>query len=178
MLLRSDGKPYVTKGCSQNYDPTNKQHDLFNQWDAESIKLGGSPIYYYEVFIPTGEIDKDYWEARGKIYSNQPVELWALYEPTPAQNYMSAFGIDSMNEVVFELNVKSVLKTLGHMPKIGSRIYTPHLGENWEIVQRNLGEFKMWGVLRLQIISRQFQETVTTQKGRVTEKSPNVRKGI
>lgn len=177
-MLTPDGKPYTTSGSLQQYDPSNPQLKLFNLWDEDAIRMGGSPIYYYEVFIPTGEIDPTYLEARGKIYSNHPVELWAVYEPVPAQNLMNVFGFDSRNEVIFECNAQAVLKAIGHMPKIGSRIYTPHLGENWRVVQRNLGEFKMWGALRVQLIAQQFQETVTTSEGRVTESKPNIPRAI
>jgi len=177
-LLDNNGKPYRTSGTSQQFDPGNSQHNLFNLWDEDAIRLGGSPIYYYEMFISTGEIDTDYWECRGKLYSNNPIEIWAMYEPMAAQNYMSAFGVDSLNEIILECNTKSVIKAIGHMPKVGARIYTPHLGENWEIIQRNLGEFKMWGALRVQLICRQFQESVTTSSGRVTENSPNITKAI
>lgn len=177
-LLTPDGKPYTASGSLQQYDPDSPQHALFNLWDEEAIRQGGTPVYYFPVFIPTGEIDKFYMEARGKLFSPNPIELWATYDPVPAQNYMNAFGIDSLNELVLELNVKAVLKAVGHMPKVGSRIYTPHLGDNWEIIQRNLGEFKMWGALRLQLIVRQFQESVTTSNGQVTEKNPNIKKAI
>lgn len=177
-LLDHNGKPYKAAGTSQQFDPTNPQHMLFNLYDEDALKIGGSPIYYYELFIPVGEIDKDYWEARGSFFSEFPVELWANYDPLAAQNYMSVFGIDSPNEIIFELNVKATLKKLGHMPKIGSRIYTPHLGENWEIIQRNLGEFKMWGALRVQLICRQFQESTTRQNGKVTANNPNIKKAL
>lgn len=177
-MLTPDGKPYTTSGSLQQYDPSNPQLKLFNLWDEDAIRMGGSPIYYYEVFIAAGEIDPTYLEARGKIYSNHPVELWAVYEPIPAQNLMNVFGFDSRNEVIFECNAQAVLKAIGHMPKIGSRIYTPHLGENWRVVQRNLGEFKMWGALRVQLIAQQFQETVTTSEGRVTESKPNIPRAI
>jgi hypothetical protein len=177
-LLTPDGKPYKTSGSNRQFDPTNPQLKLFNLWDEDAIRMGGSPIYYYEIFIPTGEIDTTYIEARGKIFSNNPIELWAAYEPVPAQNMMSAFGFDSANEVIFECNAQAVIKAIGHMPKIGARIYTPHLGENWKVIQRNLGEFKMWGALRVQLICQQFQESTTTSAGRVTEKHPNIPKAI
>ena len=175
-MLNPDGTPYKTLGSLQQYQPdaNNPQMALFNIWDQSAIEMAGSPIFYYPVFIPTDEICTTYIEARGKIYSNHPTELWAVYEPIPAQNLMNVFGFDSANEVIFECNAKAVLKALGHMPKIGSRIYTPHLGENWRIVQRNLGEFKMWGALRLFIVAQQFQESATTSSGRVTESKPNI----
>ncbi len=177
-LLTPDGKPYRASGSLQQYDPANPQIALFNLWDEDAIRIGGTPVYYYEQFIPTGEIDPDYFEARGKLYSNHPIELWALYEPLASQNYQNQFGITSMNDIQLECNYQAVLRAIGHPPKVGSRVYTPHLGENWEIVQNNLEEFKLWTALRLKIVCKQFQESVTTSSGRVTEKSPNVPKAL
>jgi hypothetical protein len=76
---------------------------------------------------------------------------------------------------MFELNYRAVLKAVGHPPKIGSRIYSPHLRENWVIVQRNLGEFKMWNAIRLQILAQRFQESTTTGEGKISQKSPDFR---
>jgi len=177
-MLTPDGKPYRTAGTLTQFNPDDTQHLLFNVWDEDAIRQGGSPIYYYEKFISPAVIDPDYIEARGAIISEKPVELWAFYEPLAAQNAMGVFGFDSLNEVIFECNAKAVIKAIGHMPKLGSRIYTPHLGENWEIIQRNLGEFRMWGALRVQLIARQFQESVTMQGGRATQNKPNIKKAL
>jgi hypothetical protein len=180
LIDSSTGQPYKASGGLRQYQPgvNNPQIQLFNLWDQDAIKQGGSPIYYYDVFISSGEIDTTYIEARGKIFSNNPVEIWAVYDPEPSQNMMSAFGIDSPTEMIFECNAQAVIKEIGRMPKIGARLYTPHLGENWRIMQRNLGEFKMWGALRVQLIAQKFQETVTTSSGRVTEHHPNIPKAI
>jgi len=179
-LLTPEGQPYKTLGTNRQYQPDggNPQLKLFNLWDQDAIMMGGSPIYYYEVFISTGEIDTTYIEARGKIFSNNPTEIWAVYDPIPSQNAMSAFGFDSTEEMIFECNAQAVIKGIGHMPKIGARLYTPHLGDNWKIIQRNLGEFKMWGALRVQLICQKFQESATTSAGRVTEKHPDIPKAI
>ena len=75
----------------------------------------------------------------------------------------------------FEVNYRTTLRTIGHPPKIGSRVFTPHLQENWVIIQRNLGEFKLWGSLRLELICQRFQESVTTGEGEVTQKQPDVK---
>lgn len=177
-LLRPDGKPYRAAGTTRQFNPGGGIHKLFDVWDQAAIMQGGSPVYYYEVFIPTGEIDTDYWEARGKLFSEHPTEIWAAYDPQASQNYMNVFGMDSLNEIILDCNAKAVIKAIGHLPKIGSRIYTPHLGENWELIQRNLGEFQMWGALRVQLICKQFQESVTTVGGQVTKKNPNIPKAI
>lgn len=173
MLRNSDGTPYNVAGTLQQFDPSNPEHCLFNLWDQELIRISGSPVFYYEVLINSGDIDPLYLESRGKIWSPQPVELYALYDPQPAQNYQSAFGIDSPDEQKFELNYREVLDIVGHPPKIGSRIHTPHKREDWVIVQRNVGEHKLWGEIRLVLICSRFQESVTTGEGKVTQKKPD-----
>lgn len=175
MLRNQDGTPYQLTGSLQQFNPELPEFDLFNQWDEEAIERGGSPIFYYEVLIQPQTVDPLYLEDRGKLFSNNPIQLWANYDPLPTQNYMNAFGIDAPDEVRLELNYRSVLKKIGHPPKIGSRIFTPHLRENWVIMQRNATEYKMWGVLRLELICSRFQESVTTGEGQVTQKSPDVK---
>lgn len=157
----------------QQFDPENREHDLFNLWDQEVIQFGGSPIFYYEVFIQKNTVDPLYREDRGKIFSNHPVQLWTYYDPQSSQNYMNMFGMDSPDDIKFEFNYRSVLKALGHPPKIGSRLFTPHRRENWVIVQRAVGEFKMWGELHLILMCQRFQESMTTGEGRVTQKQPD-----
>jgi len=174
-LLNRDGTPYVPSGSVQQFDPNNPMFDLFNLWDQEAIQRGGSPIYYYEVIIRPEMIDPIYLEARNKLFSNNPIQLWCTYDPIPSQNLLNQFGIDAPDEITFELNYRSVLKNLGHPPKIGSRLFTPHLQENWVVVQRNLNEFKMWGVLRIELICQRFQEDVVTGDGKVTQKQPDVK---
>ena len=174
-LYNPDGTPYKLKGSVQQFDPQSSMFGLFNQWDEEAIQRGGSPLFYYEVIIRQGMIDPLYNEARGKIFSQNPVQLWCIYEPIPSQNVLDRFGIDSPDEVKFELNYKAVLKAIGHPPKIGSRLFTPHLNENWTIVQRNLAEFKMWGAMRIEIICQRFQEDLVVEDGKVTKKEPKVK---
>lgn len=173
MLRDSCGKTYQPLGKYQHFDPENNNHDLFNLWDAEAIRIGGSPVFYYEVFLQDGTIDPLYLEDRGKIYSSHPVQLYCYYEPIPSTNTLGVFGIDSPDEMIFEFNYRAVLQSIGHPPKIGSRIFSPHKRENWRVIQRNTGEYKLWGELRLQLICQRFQESVTTGEGRVTQKQPD-----
>lgn len=174
MTLRfPGGQPYRSVGSIQQFDPENPEHNLFHAWDQEIIQMGGSPIFYYEVFIPPATIDPIYWESRSKLYSNFPVQLWGFYDPQPAENTQNQFGIDSATELVFEFNVRAVLEKVGHLPKVGSRLFTPHKREHWRILQRNMGEFKMWGELRIQLIAERFQETVTEHSGTVTNPTPD-----
>lgn len=171
-IKNPDGSTYQPTGVLQQFDPTNLEHDLFNLWDQEVIEIGGSPLYYYEVFININNIDELYIEARDKLYSPVPKIIYGFYDPIPSQNAIGVFGIDSNDEMMFEFNYQHVLRTLGHVPKIGSRIFSPHKGENWVINQRNVEVFKLWGELRLQIMCSRFQESLTTGDGKVTAKRP------
>lgn len=172
-IKNPNGSVYRTAGMIQHFDPDNPEHYLFNRWDQEAIKIGGSPLFYYEVIIPTGKIDTLYLECRAKLFANFPVELWGFYEPVPPQNYQNAFGLDAPDEMIFEMNYRDVLKRVGHPPKIGSRIYTPHKREDWVVIQRNPGEWQMWGEIRIQLLCQRFQESITTQEGTVTQMKPD-----
>ena len=173
MIKNCDGTPYCLSGSLQQFDPNNPELNLFNQWDEEVIRIGGSPIYYYEVMIQPNTLDPLWREDRGKIFASQPIEIYGYYDPIPSQQFQNVFGIDSPDEIQMEFNYRAVLQAIGHPPKIGSRLWTPHKRENWIIVQRNVGEFKLWGELRLTIMVQRFQESVTTGEGNVTQQTPN-----
>ena len=174
MAIRNeDGSEYKLSGSLQQFDPENTEHDLFNLWDQEAIEIGGSPLFYYEIFININTIDELYVEDRGKMWSNHPKCFYGFYEPLPSQNYMSQFGVDSPNEMMFEVNYRHIIQQLGHAPRIGARIYSPQRRENWQVIQRNAELYQMWGQLRMQIMCRQFQENLTTGEGKVTQKEPD-----
>lgn len=172
-LCNPDGTPYKLKGNVGQFDPTNPAHDLFNAWDTEAIRLGGTPILYYECFIQMNTVDPLYREDRGKLFSPIPIQLFAWYEPLPSQNSQTEFGYDSLDEVEFQLNYQDVLSRIGHPPKTGSRIFTPHRNQHWQIVQRNVDDFKLWDQIRLKLYCAPFQESTTTGEGRITRESPD-----
>lgn len=172
MIRNNDGTPYQVTGCAQQFDQSSPDYKLFNIWDQEAIQRGGSPVEYYEVFITQQSIDPLYQESRAKVWSQYPVELFCFYEPIPCTNNLGMFGIDSPDEMIFEFNYAYVLQKLGKPPQIGSRIFSPHLRENWEIIQCNTGEYKGWNVLRIQMICKRFQESLTTNEGKVTQSIP------
>ena len=173
-ILNPDGTPYQLADM-QRFNPNNVEHELTNLWDAEIIQFAGSPIYYYEVFVQMNTVDELYQEDRGKLYSNLPIQLQAYYEPITSQNAQGEFGIDALEEIEFQLNYKSVLNTIGHAPKVGSRIYTPHKRQNWIIVQRDVDDFRLWGELRLKLYCQVFQESLTQNEGSVTQVTPDFR---
>jgi hypothetical protein len=56
MAIRNpDGSAYKPVGTLAQFDPESKEHDLFNVWDQEAIEIGGTPLYYHEVFINFGQ---------------------------------------------------------------------------------------------------------------------------
>jgi hypothetical protein len=168
-IKNCDGSIFQLSGSIQQFDPNNPAHNLFNYWDQEAIKQGGTPLFYYEIFVQYQSIDKLYLEDRGKIWSPIPVQLYGFYEPIEQQNPSTAFGIDSPDEIIFELNYQGTLQALNMEPKLGARINTPHRNENWVIVDRRLTEFKLWGAVRLQLICSRWQESVTTGEGNVPQ---------
>lgn len=168
-IRHKDGTIYKPLGSLSQLVPDSPSHDLFNLWDQEAIRAGGSPLLYYEVLIPSSAIDPQYLEARSKIWTQHPVELFGVYDPIPSQLDQGLFGIDGPDQTVFYFNYKAILDALGHLPTIGSRIFSPHLRENWEIIDRKLGDFHRWRVFRLEVHCQRFQESLTTGEGQVTQ---------
>lgn len=157
----------------QQFDPNSAAHDLFNRYDEELIKISGSPIFYYEALIQLQTVDKMYMEDRGKLFSPNYKQTYAIYEPPDQQNMSTMFQIDSPEEeIILELNYRAFLRDVG-LPKLGSRVYTPHRGENWIVLDYRLGQFKLWGTLRLQLHCKHFQETTTTGEGNVSQARPD-----
>jgi hypothetical protein len=172
-IKNQDGTDYQLAGGVRTYRPDSPELDLFNLWDQEMIQRGGAPVHYHEVFISLNTIDPVYNESRAKIWSPEPVELWAVYEPVLNSNILSTFGFEGRDEVMFELNLKAVLEQLGHLPKIGSRLYTLHRKEHWRIDQRAISEFKLWGQLRLQLMCKRWQDDKINPAGIDKSKLPD-----
>lgn len=162
MIRNPDGSCYQVSGSLQQFDPENPEHNLLNSYYAEVVKIYGISIFYYELMIQTSSVDPLYVEDRGKLWSPIPIEIYALYDPKASQNAQSLFGIDAPDEMIFEFNYKDVLQRIGHPPKVGSRLFTPHKSENWELIQCGDTEFKLWGQYGLQMICRKLQESKTT----------------
>lgn len=174
MIRNSDGTPYKLNSLLNQFDPNGPNYDFFNNLDEEIITISGSPIFYYEVLIQFQTLDRIHLEDRGKLFSPNAVELRALYEPPEQSNMQGIYSVDTPDEeVVFELNYRAVLRDLGHPPKVGSRIFTPHRGENWIILDRKLSGFQGWQAIRLQLLARKFQESLTTGDGQVAQDQPD-----
>lgn len=174
-MKNPDGSEYRVSGLRQNYnpDPNSTENALFNSWDAEAIKQGGIPIYYYEMLVDVNSINEIYREARNKLFSTTAIELWAVYEPKANQFLYEEFINSGIDETIFELNYQDVLNSIGHPPVVGSRIWTPHRQENWVILRNQLSGFELWKTTRIQIACQKFQESITTNEGKVTENNPS-----
>jgi hypothetical protein len=172
MITNPDGTPYQVTGSLQVFSPNQEEKELLNEFDAEIIKINGTPILYYEYLADANTIDPLYWEARGAIFSQVPVVLYAAYDPITSQNYQNMFGIDAPDNITFELNYQATVEAIGHMPQVGSRLFTPHRGENWEIIQRSAGDWKLWGQIRMILECVRFQESKTRGEGKITQ-TPN-----
>ena len=173
-IFNTDGTPYKVSGTLRQLIPDSPTHERFQEWDAETIRLGGTPLLYYEVFIPSQHVDPQYHEARTKLWTQHPVEIFAVYDPIPSEMAQGLFGIDSpQDQMTFMCNYRDTLDRIGHLPVIGSRIHAPHLREEWEIIDRKLGDFHRWKVYRLEIHCQRFQENLTTGEGKVTASKPD-----
>ena len=171
-IFNTNGTPFQPYGSLVQFDPLNPDHSLLDSYDQEIILIGGSPLEYYEVFIQFQTMDKLYLEDRGKLWSPVPIQLYGYYEPIEPQNPSTAFGIDGVGDVMFECNRAAVIQAIGHPPKRGSRIQTPHLNEFWVIVDVRLTQFQLWGAFRMQLICERFQENITTGEGNIPVPKP------
>jgi hypothetical protein len=163
-IYNADGTPFSPVGSLVQFDPGNPDYALFNSYDQDAIMIGGSPLEYYEVFINITSMDQLYLEARDKLWSPNPVQIYGYYDPIEPQNPSTAFGIDGPGDVMFECNRSAVQQAIGHMPKRGSKIQTPHLNEYWVIVDVRLAQFQLWGALHVQLICERFQENISDVK--------------
>jgi len=168
-ILNPDGSQYQVTSGIQAFDPENPEFDLFNSLDQEALNIGGAPVYYYEVLIQMQSVDQLYLEDRGKLWNPNPICFMSMYDPVPSQNQMTMFGMDSPDEILFEFNYQDVLKKVGHPLRIGSRLYSAHRRENWVIIQDNAESFQLWGQLRLQVVAKRFQESLTTGEGKISQ---------
>src|SRR4051812_11720331 len=122
MIKNCDGTPYQVGGCFRMFDPNNPASGFINSLNANLFEIAGSPIFYYEVFIQVSQIDKLYLEDRSKLWSNDPVQFYGIYEPIEQQNPSGAFGIDGLGDILIECNREAVINAIGHIPKRGSRL--------------------------------------------------------
>ena len=152
MIRNPDGSPYTVSGMLRSFNPCNTtEKDIFNQYDAEIIKINGSPIYYYELFMDVNNIDPLFLESRNKIWSQQPVLLYGFYDPITSQNFMNMFGIDSPDtDVMFELNYRAV--DYSHRIKVS-------IGKSnrpmWPIGKYGArSDFKFWSIVSRKVLQQ------------------------
>jgi hypothetical protein len=174
MIRNNNGTPYQLKSSLQQFDPGDPAFNLFNQYDEELIRISGTPVFYYEILIQFQSMDKLYLEDRSKLFHPNPIQLYSFYEPPQQSNMSGIFSVDTPDEeILMEFNYQAVLGQLNHPPKIGSRIFTPHRGENWIIIDRRLDGFKLWQAFHLVLLCKKWQDDAVTGAGEVGQPQPD-----
>jgi len=162
MIKKADGTCFKLYGDAASHDPNNVDHALFDNFDQEVIGLSGAPVLYYKFRVDSNH-DPLYGEARERIIDAEGIEICMHWEPVPPQQDLGVFGIDSPDEIIFSVNLAEWRDKIGvEMPRVGGMIYTPWNKQRWEIIQYNIGEFKIWGKHRIEIVTRKWQDSTTT----------------
>lgn len=172
-LYNPNGTPYQLDSPFRMFDPCDPKNQLFSELDAEAIRIGGSPIDYFEVLIQPNTVDPLYLEDRGKLFSPCPVRLYAIYEPPDQVANSTLYGVDVPDsEAIFELNANATAAALGprgRQPKVGSLIYTQQFCEFWEIIDARQGEFRGWGALHYVLYCKKFQPNASDGTDRLLQ---------
>ena len=58
------------------FDPKNPDINLFNIVDDEIIRLSGSKLEFYRLYVDSTDIDDVYQEVRQKVVSRQPITVF------------------------------------------------------------------------------------------------------
>jgi hypothetical protein len=131
-----------------------------NRSDKAYISAFGDELEYWEL---------DYSQKFDDLYYNQtppkfsyPVKFYGFMEIDPQQS-VSAFGIDSPDEGCIDTNYDDILKSIGKLPVIGSRVVEQN-GDQWIIIQRALIKSRLWGKYRLKLYCHRYMESTTSQQ--------------
>lgn len=127
------------------FDRESKDLELFNSVDAELIKLSGSLVMYYKVYI-NENYDKTYLEERNKIVAKDPIKVWASYDPKPIEEEMSEFGLELNNDQVFVFNKSYIDRALGRPPQAGDIIEATLQNIKYELYEVQEDSFQVYGV--------------------------------
>ncbi len=164
-VYKSDGTQYELGGKEslKSYRPGAQDQTLFDSWDKEQIELGGSPVVYHPVKVDT-DYDDVYMESRDQTIVQEGYKIYASFEPIRPIQEMSAFGIDSPDEMLFNFNLTEWRDVIGSMPALKSLFFCEWDNTWWEVIQNNQGEiYKLWTKFRLQVVARKYQRSRADQ---------------
>ena len=141
------------------FDPKNPDINLFNIVDDELIRLSGSKLEFYKIYVDHTDIDEVYQEIREKVISRQPVTVFGHYEPSVLQENLTEFGIEVTNDQVFVFNKSYIQQKVGRRPKEGD-IIKPHFqDQKYEIYQVQEDSFEAYGVYHLSCYAKLLRDT-------------------
>lgn len=130
------------------FDPQNNDIQLFNEIDAESIRLSGSKIYLYK-YYQSENYDEVYGEDREKVLSKEPIIVVGHYSPTVLEEQLSEFGIELTNDQLFTFN-KSYIEGLLGRPLMAGDVLKPFFQEQkYEIFEVQEDSFESYGIYHL-----------------------------
>ena len=140
------------------YDIESKDIELFNSVDAEVIKLSGSKLYYYKVYV-NDNYDKVYLEERNKVVSKDPIIVWANYDPRPIEESVSEFGLELTNDQVFVFNKSYIDRELNRAPQPGDIVESPFQNIKYEIFEVQEDSFEVYGVYHYNCFGRVLRDS-------------------
>jgi len=140
------------------YDRESKDLELFNSIDAEIIKLSGSKLFYYKVFI-NENYDRVYLEERNKVVSKDAIVVWASYDPKPIEENVSEFGLELTNDQVFVFNKSYIERAIGRAPQPGDVVESPVQNIKYEIYEVQEDSFEVYGVFHYNCYGRILRDS-------------------
>jgi len=150
------------------YDRESKDLELFNSIDSEVIKLSGSKVNYYKVFI-NENFDKVYLEERNKIIAKDPIVVWASYDPKPIEEELSEFGLELSNDQVFVFNKSYIDRILGRPPQAGDVIEATLQNVRYEIYEVQEDSFEVYGVYHYNCFGKVLRDSIDVVDGPVVD---------
>lgn len=143
------------------FDPSNNDLNLLNLVDEESIRLGGSKLYYYKHY--RGQYDPVYMEARNKPIDKNGILVAGHYDPTPLQENLTEFGIELTNDQIFVFNLSYIERAIGRRPWAGDIIKPAFQEQKYEIFEVQEDSFEIYGVYHLNCFGRLLRDSEDIQ---------------
>jgi len=144
------------------YDPANEDLTFFNMVDEETIRLGGSPVWYFKYLQSETNFDDVYMENRQKAISSDPILVNTHYEPKALEENLTEFGIELSNEQLFIFNHSYISRKLGRFPIPGDVIKPKFQNQRYEITEAQEEEFALYGVYHITCTAKLLRDTTET----------------
>ena len=130
------------------FDQNNPDINLFNLVDDENIRLSGSKLNIYK-FFRDSNYDEVYLEARNKVISKTPIEVYGFYEPKLLEENLSEFGIELTDDQMFSFNKSYVERKLSRSLHPGDVIEPLFQDRKYEVFEVQEESFEIYRVYHL-----------------------------